>query len=76
MEALDEINDGHVCSACSYALTGKAAETFDSLEVLESSIPEDTKKALVYISGYVTRKDTNIDDTTFYYFKYGSYTRI
>lgn len=52
----------------------------DNLETLEDSVPFETKSALVYIAGYVTRKDPESDEatllgqTTFYHHKYGEYT--
>ena len=52
----------------------------DSVEELEASVPVDSKSALVYIAGYVTRKDTELydvsvlDRTTFYHEKFGGYT--
>ena len=53
---------------------------FDNLVELENSLTISTKTALVYIAGYVTRKDEELsekdllDVTTFYFEKYGSYT--
>ena len=52
----------------------------DCLEQLEESVPSETKQALVYIAGYVTRNDGEVDDetlfdqTTFYHQEFGSYT--
>lgn len=73
---------GHSCSDCSFELESdeKASETFDNLEELESSVSSETKSVLVYVAGYVTRKDKELDEmslleqTTFYYQKYGDYT--
>ncbi|GFO33315.1 transposable element p transposase [Plakobranchus ocellatus] len=52
---------GHACSNCDFAIESdeKACEAVDSLEILESSVPTETKSVLVYIAGYVTRKDTS-----------------
>ena len=53
---------------------------FDNLEHLEKKIPDETKISLCHIAGYVTRKDEAIaeqlllNETTFYYQKYGKFT--
>ena len=70
---------GHMCPQCSYILVEEGSEEFDSLVELESSLTIETKMALVYIAGYVTRNDKDLSETmmevtTFYYKKYGSYT--
>ena len=63
---------GHMCLQCSYRLDEQGSEVFDNLVQLETG--------LVYIAGYVTRKDEELpekdllDATTFYFEKYGSYT--
>ena len=58
LNSLEELNviDGHECSSCGFMLDEEGAEIFDNLEQLEESIPLETKMALVYIAGYVTRK--------------------
>ena len=74
----DEI--GHKCIQCEFTLDEEGSEVFDNLIELEKSLTLDTKMALLYIAGYVTRKDTEVsesgmlDVTTFYSQKYGSYT--
>ena len=54
-----------------------ATTVFDSLPDLESSVSEEMKANLVYISGYVTRKlnveGKDYDDNYCYYEKYGRY---
>ena len=71
---------GHMCLQCSYRLDGQGSELFDNLVQLENSLTISTKTALVYIAGYVTRKDEELPEkdllevTTFYFEKYGSYT--
>ena len=58
----------------------KKVQVFDNVVERESSLTIETKMALVYIAGYVTRKDKELSEidmmevTTFYYKKYGSYT--
>ena len=56
---IDEFNveSGHECMSCSYLLCEEGSEIFDNLEELELSIPLETKMSLVYIAGYVTRKE-------------------
>ncbi|GFO34949.1 group XV phospholipase a2 [Plakobranchus ocellatus] len=70
---------GHACSNCGFAIESdeKACEAVDSLEILKSSVPSETKSVLVYIAGYVIRKDTESDElgqTSFYFEKYRQYT--
>ena len=79
IESID-VPAGHHCSSCNYQLSEDAAEVFDNLETLEFSLSDEVKMSLIYIAGYVTRKDTEICDsdllncTTFYFQKYGKYT--
>ena len=71
---------GHMCPQYSNTLDEEGSEVFDNIVELESSLTIETKMALVYIAGYVTRKDKELSEidmmevTTFYYKKYGSYT--
>ena len=73
---------GHACDDCSFRLESdqKACEVVDNLEMLESSVPTQTKAVLVYIAGYVTRKDLELgeeallEQTNWYYQKYDQYT--
>ena len=57
-----------------------SAEIFDKIPDLESFISPDTNMALIYISGYITRKDNELSEnellekTTFQQQKYGQYT--
>ncbi len=73
---------GHQCSKCGFLLDEKASEVFDALLQLEDKICSETKSSLVHIAGYVTRKDASktetelIDATTFYFQKYGNYTKL
>ena len=76
------VSVGHECVLCSYKLSEEASEVFDNLESLEVSLPEQTKKALVYIAGYITRKDEEkpedelLNQTEYYFEKYGDYTQM
>ena len=73
---------GHQCSKCGYLLDEKSSEVFDALETLEEKLCTETKMSLVHIAGYVTRKDSSatesqlLDVTTFYFEKYGNYTKL
>ena len=49
--------DGHFCEKCSYSLLEEQCKVFDSLPQLEETLPQDVKSTLVYIAGYVARKD-------------------
>lgn len=76
---LDVVN-GHQCDNCGYLLDEKSAEVFDNMPELEEKISKETKMSLVHMAGYVTRHDDLserelLDVTTFYYQKYGDYTK-
>ena len=82
LNGTEELNviDGHECSSSGFMLDEESAEIFDNLGKLEMFIPFlATKIALVYIAGYVTRKDTELSEkdllsqTTFYHQKFGDY---
>ena len=66
---------GHSCTLCNFKLSEEMLEIIDNLPVEENVIPDDEKLSLVYIAGYVSRKDDDgIEETYFYYEKYGSYS--
>lgn len=79
---MDNVVPGHACSQCNFALESdeRACQTMDNLEELEASVPPETKSVLVYIAGYITRKDpeedelSQLDQTTFYFQQFGKYT--
>ena len=49
---------------------------FDELEQLEDSLPDTTKQSLLYIAGYVTRKDEPSEEDSFiYYEKHGHFQK-
>ena len=81
LNGTEELNviDSHECSSCDFMLDEEGAEIFDNLEKLEKSFPLATKMALVYIAGYVTRKDPELSEkdllsqTTFYHQTFGDY---
>ena len=57
-------------------LSEEGAEVFDNLPELEQSLQLQTKLSLIYIAGFITRKDndltnSNIETTRFYYEEYG-----
>ena len=74
------VESEHQCPACSYVLCEEGSEIFDDLSELEQSLSLETKMSLVYIAGYVTRKDKELCEnellaqTNFYYEKYGHFT--
>ena len=67
--------DGHFCEKRSYSLSEEECKVFDSLPQLEETLPYDVKSTLVYIAGYVTRKDeSNTNDTFNYAEQFGRFT--
>ena len=70
------VERGHVCTLCKYKFAEEQCELLDNLPQEENKLVDDEKISLVYIAGYVTRKDLKVsEDTFFYYEKYGSYTQ-
>ena len=70
-----DAQDGHFCEKCYYSLSEEQCKVFDSLPQLEETVPHDVKSTLVYIAGYVTRKDeSNANDTFNYVEQFGRYT--
>ena len=50
-------------------------DVFLNISDMENNLPNDVKMSLVYVAGYVVRKDTeNFDDTKFYVQSFGKYT--
>ena len=47
----------HDCNNCKYTLDQESSEAVDNLPVLVTSVHADVKQSLVYIAGYITRKD-------------------
>ena len=47
----------------------------DDLPEIEPSVSVGEMESLVYISGYSSRKDLNMNATYMYFEKYGSYTQ-
>lgn len=76
-----DVNHGHECEKCEFLLDNTSSKTFDHLNELEDRIPKETKISLVHMAGYVTRHDKELDEiesletTTFYFDKYGSFTK-
>ena len=66
---------GHSCDKCLYILTEEQWEVFNDLRKLEDTLSYEVKSTLVYIAGYVTRKDESNPCDTFSYFEcYGTFT--
>ena len=47
----------HLCEKCFYELTEQQCEILNNLPQLEEALPHDVKSTLVYIAGYIIRKD-------------------
>ena len=78
LNGMDDItaDNKHSCSSCDYKLDEQGALTFDILEELETSIQPAVMQSLVYIAGYVTRKENESadDEESYVYFKkHGAY---
>ena len=70
-----DAQDGHFCENCSYSLSEEQCKVFNSLLQLEETFSCDVKLTLVYIAGYVTRKDkSNANDTFNYVEQFGRST--
>ena len=74
------VDPGHSCDRCLYQMDDKTIDTLDSLADLEKSVHSSIKTSLVHIAGYLSRKDemseqSLMECTTFYYEKYGSFTK-
>lgn len=70
---------GHSCDKCGFVWPEEVCELINNLPDLECSIKDEVKQSLVYIAGYVTRKDAVCDeeedaDTFNYFEKFGSFT--
>ena len=63
---------GHNYSSCGFMLTEDMCTIMDNLPKFEDRTSEDTKIALIYIAGYIVRKNY-IEDTFKYHQKYGAF---
>ena len=75
-----DVDAGHKCDDCGYVLDDGECLVYDDLPLLEDKIEHETKMSLAHMAGYVTRHDILDDDelfntTTFYFQKYGTYTK-
>ena len=69
------VSSGQACDNCFYKLSEDECEMFNCLHELLDQLPSDIKSSLVYIAGYVSRKDNEDDnDTFFHYGNYGNFT--
>lgn len=64
---------GHSCDKCGFLLSEEVCNVIDNLPDLEHRLSADTFASLVYIAGYVIRKDERQDDTYFLFEKHGSF---
>ena len=70
-----ESEAGHFCEKCLIDWTQELCELIESLPEMENDVKPEVKSSLVYIAGYVKRRDTSFKDDTYCYFeKYGQYT--
>ena len=71
-------SEGHKCDRCNFNsyMDQYLCNIFDTLPEHEDSLSEETKQSLVYVAGYVFRKDqtTLTEGTDFYFKKYGKFT--
>ena len=67
-----DVEAGHNCSSCGFMLTEDMCTIIDNLPKLEDRMSENTNMALIYIAGYIVRKDY-IVDTFKYHQKYGAF---
>ena len=74
---LESWSSEHNCAMCNYKLTLPDIDFFDALPQKESSVSAEDMESLVYISGYIVRKDVDLDlnATYTYYEKHGSFTQ-
>lgn len=80
-DAILDPEPGRSCPDCAFRIetNEEACEVMDNIEELEKEVPDETKEVLVYLAGYVTRKDPEQDEATllgqtnFYHSKYGDY---
>ena len=52
----------------------KNMDVFHNLPSIEVNLPKEVKMALIYVAGYVVRKDQVTDDSFIYSQEYGKYT--
>ena len=76
-DSLDSIlggASGHLCENCFYRPTEDECDMISNLESCLETLSDETKSSLVYITGYVFRRDVDEEDDTFLYFnKYGTF---
>ena len=74
---LSSVPAGHKCSKCNYTPSPEICELIEDLTSLELEeiLPVDTIMGLVYIAGYVIRKDERDEDSTVLSEKYGDFVR-
>ena len=70
-------SSSHQCDRCDYNLNEDECEHFDDLAALEMSLEPTTLSCIVHIAGFACRKMCvgNLEDTRYYYEKYGDFTK-
>ena len=66
------VEAGYNFSSCGFMVTEDMCTIMDNLPKCEERLSEDTRMALIYIAGYIVRKDY-IEDTFKYHQKYGAF---
>ena len=70
------VESTHVCTMCTHWLSEEQCQLVDNLSEEENKLADDENIFLIYIAGYITRKDLETQEDTFlYYEKYGSYIK-
>ncbi|GFO35681.1 group XV phospholipase a2 [Plakobranchus ocellatus] len=70
---------GHSCDKSRFSWPEKVCELVDNLPEMECPVKDEVKHSLVYIAGYVTRKDDvweENEDTLNYFDKFGALEQI
>ena len=75
-DILDGVESSHSCEKCGILLSDDMCDVLDNLPELEKSLPFDTIMTLVYIAGYIVRKDDErLERSYFYYEQYGNFLK-
>ena len=75
------VSTGHECEKCNFRPDDETTGLFENLSTLEERMCLETKMSLVHMAGYVTRNDEEeteenlLEMTTFYFQRYGDYTK-
>ena len=74
VDITDLIDCGHACAKCGYLPNEDICEMLSKLPELEKILPSDNIMAILYVAGYVVRKNIDaFEDTYIYHEKYGDF---